>query len=97
MDTINIQGKTFVLTPIDEYMDEMLGRQDIMEYLECSNVTLFRKPWVFPDFGVAVKGKRGIKPYKRRDVLDWLAVPENKRKKLYKEYKEKENGTNKQN
>lgn len=96
MDTLEIHGQTFVLTPIDEYMDEKVGREEIRSYLECDRMTLFRKPWVFPDFGVALQGKRGAKPYSRKQVLDWLSIPEKKRKRLYEEYIGDRNEANKQ-
>lgn len=85
MDTIRIQDKTYVLKPIEEYMDERIGREEIASYLECNRAMLSRKPWIFPDFGEAVKGLRGAKPYRRQDVLDWLSIPEKKRKRLFLE------------
>lgn len=96
MNTAEIDGKKYYLIPIEEYMGDRIGRKEIREYLECNNNTLSRKPWMFPDFGVALKGHTGLKPYTRQQVLDWLAIPENKRRRLYMESLGGEYETNKQ-
>ena len=93
---INIAGEEYILIPAKEYMADKMGRAEIREYLEVSNVTLTRKPWMFPDFGKALKGHVGVKPYTRGQVMDWLSIPEKKRKKLYLESKGDLNETNKQ-
>lgn len=86
---LNIDGKDFVLVPKEEYMGNRVGRKEIMDYLEVSNAYMTRHPWVYPDFGAAVQGKRGTKPYLWSDVKDWLALPENRRKKIYKDTRRK--------
>lgn len=93
---INIAGEEYIIIPASQYMADRMGRAEIREYLEVSNVTLTRKPWMFPDFGRALKGHVGIKPYTRQQVMDWLAIPEKKRKKLYLESKGESDEINEQ-
>ena len=75
-------GTQYILTPVREDR-ELVGRDYICERAGISLATLSRSPWYFPDFGEAIAGTRGKKPYRKGQVDDWLAIPTSKRRQMY--------------
>lgn len=95
---INVGGEECYIIPIKDLQaieeDELVGLDFITEYLETDRLGLWRRPWELPDFGEPKNGKR---VYKKSKVMEWLAIPAKKRKRMYMEYKEKQNENNEQN
>lgn len=72
--------------------DELVGRLWIADYIGCSRSNLSTHPWHLPDWGE----KKGRK-FKKSEAIEFLSIPNNKRKQMYKEYKEnKKHANNKQ-
>lgn len=65
---------------------EKVGRQWIASYLGCTGANLSTKPWLFPDFGEGFKLEH--KPYRKCDVMSWLAIPSSTRKQMYQKHLE---------
>ena len=87
-------GREYVLVPVKDTA-EKVGRQYIMDKLGITKSSLSRAPWDFPDFGVKLKSApRGARPYTRKEVDDWLAIPQRIRKRRYLEWKERNNEDN---
>ena len=88
-------GRKYVLVPVKDTATDKVGRQYIMEKLGITKSSLSRAPWDFPDFGVKLRNAhRGAKPYTRKEVDDWLSIPQRIRKKRYIEWREKNNEDN---
>lgn len=89
---IILDGVEYLLIPVEE---EFVGKKFVREYLGISHTTVYRKPWLFPDFGKAMESVE--RPYRRKDILDWLSIPESQRKRMYEEFlkneTDKQNGT----
>lgn len=90
METIEIGGQKYVLVPEAEYeilTDEKVGTRFVADYLGVTQVTAWRNKWNYPDFGKALEGRRGsnIKPYSRKEMENWLRIPDRIRKKKYME------------
>ena len=80
---IAIDGKAYDVGM--EKDDTMVGKAWIAKYLGVSVRALYQKPWFFPDFGESIKGTR-CKPYTASEIKEWLAIPLQVRKRMYKEY-----------
>lgn len=63
----------------------MVGKAWIAEYLGISLSGLYKKPWMFPDFGKALEDNPRAKPYKASDIIAWHCIPLAKRKALFRE------------
>lgn len=83
-------GRRFILFPVKEPPEEMVGREYIRESLDVTNSMLSKAPWDFPDFGVSLRGRRGHRPYKKSDVDKWLAIPARIRRQRYMEWRKDE-------
>ena len=80
------EGRRVILVPVKE-PSEMVGRKYIAERLGVSNSVLSRSPWHFPDFGERVYGHKDPRPYSKKDVDDWLAIPARRRRAMYMEWR----------
>ena len=79
-------GNRYILVPIRQ-KKEMVGREYVMQRLGIGKAQLSRSPWNLPDFGMKVKGHKGIKPYTKDEVDEWLTIPARRRREMYKEWK----------
>lgn len=83
-------GRKVLLVPVKQPR-VMVGRKYIAQRLGVGNAELSKRPWHFPDFGEKVYGKRNPMPYTKAEVDDWLSIPARARRKMYMEWKEKQN------
>lgn len=65
-----------------------VGKTWIAKYLGVTLRALYQKPWFFPDFGEGFKTSK--KPYTASQMKEWLSIPLQKRKDMYKQYLNKE-------
>lgn len=78
------EGRRYILVPVRE-SSEYVGREYIMEKLGISHSALSHQPWMYPDFGKAIAGRRNCRPYRKEEVDEWLAIPAKKRRRMYLE------------